>query len=238
VSDPLDTGPAHERYADDLAAYALGALEKGEAEELRRHLEDCDACRRQLRWLQPAVDLLPTSVPQREPPPRLRKRLMATVRRESRRSARADRAHGRRLDLGAVLARPATAAAAAAVILAVGAATGYLLHGSGSETSEVVARGLGPGSDVRGTLERQDGSAILRVQGMPRLARGEVYETWVRRGDNIEPSSLFVVQRDRSGAAAIPGPLEGASAVLVTREPIGGSPRPTTPPVLRAPVPQ
>ena len=111
MSEPLDNGAAHERYRDDLAAYALGALEAGDAEELRHHLEDCDACRQQLRWLQPAVDLLPRSVPQLEPPPRLRKRLMATVRAESSDAAQADRAPVRRRDWAALLWRPASAVA-------------------------------------------------------------------------------------------------------------------------------
>jgi hypothetical protein len=61
-----------------------------------------------------------------------------------------------------------------------------------------------------------------------------VYETWVQRGRTMEPSSLFTLRRDRSGDAAIPGPLEGANAVLVTVEPRGGSRHPTSNPVLQA----
>jgi anti-sigma factor RsiW len=56
--------PEHARYRDDLAAYALGALAGDEEAELRAHLERCEECREQLRWLQPAVDLLPRSVAQ------------------------------------------------------------------------------------------------------------------------------------------------------------------------------
>ncbi len=44
----------------------------------------CDACRIELRWLEPAVDLLPRSIEQLEPPDALRGRLMATVRAEAR----------------------------------------------------------------------------------------------------------------------------------------------------------
>jgi hypothetical protein len=61
-----------------------------------------------------------------------------------------------------------------------------------------------------------------------------VYETWVRRGNGVEPSSLFTLRRNRSGDAAIPGPLEGADAVLVTAEPRGGSSQPTSRPLLQA----
>ncbi len=234
MSKTPDGGRSHERHRDDLAAYALGALEEAEAAELRRHLEGCEECRRQLRWLQPAVDLLPRAIPQRDPPPRLRKRLMATVRAESRGAARGAAARGRRRDLG-VLLRPATAVAAGAMLVA-GGVGGYLLHQPTEERPSVVAarpnQRLAPAAS--GTLERRDGSAILHVEGMPALARDQVYETWVQRGGSVEPSSLFTLRRNRSGDAAIPGPLEGADAVLVTAEPRGGSAQPTSAPLLRA----
>jgi anti-sigma factor RsiW len=84
VSDHLGEPTGHERYRGDLAAYALGALEEREAAELQSHLADCEACRMELRWLQPAVDLLPRSVEQLVRPAGLRKRLMAPVRGEAR----------------------------------------------------------------------------------------------------------------------------------------------------------
>ena len=69
---------------------------------------------------------------------------------------------------------------------------------------------------------------------LPALPANEVYEVWVQRDGTLEPSRLFVPRRDRSGEAAVPGSLDGADAVLVTREPRGGSPQPTSPPLLRA----
>ena len=50
----------------------------------------------------------------------------------------------------------------------------------------------------------------------------------------MEPSGVFVLDHDGAGTAAVAGPLEGADAVLVTREPSGGSRQPTTPPLVRA----
>ena len=64
-----DHGRCSERH-DDLAAYALGALTDREAVEIENHLAGCEACSERLRWLQPAVDLVPASVHQLEPPPR------------------------------------------------------------------------------------------------------------------------------------------------------------------------
>ncbi len=225
----------HERYRDDLAAYALGALSDHESDQLRDHLEGCEDCRRQLRWLRPAVDLLPGTVVQVEPPATLRARLMETVRTEARGKAGDAPAPRRRRDWGALLLRPATAVAAG-TLLAAGALGGYLAHQSSDKVTEVAVQAKSDAGPISGTLERRDGSAILRLQGMPTLARGEVYEAWVQRDGTMVPSSLFEARRDHTASAAIPGGLDGAQAVLVTPEPRGGSPQPTSGAILRAPL--
>ena len=227
----------HEAYRDDLAAYVLGALEEPEAAELEGHLAECESCRIELRWLEPAVDLLPRSVEQLEPPAGLRKRLMATVRAEARDASASgtEAAAPRRLRAwGALIWRPATAIAAAA-LLVVGAAAGYLIH-QPSDSNSVVAARPSPSAppDLAGTLERSDGSAILTMSRLPALPADDVYEVWVKRDGTLEPSSLFVPRRDRTAEAAVLAGLDEADAVLVTREPRGGSQHPTSPPLLRA----
>jgi anti-sigma-K factor RskA len=229
--------PSHEEYRDGLAAHALGALPEPEASELKRHLEECEACSRQLRWLQPAVELLPHSVQQLEPPPRLRRRLLETVRAEAAETARPGlppEEEPRRRRWALPLWRPVFAVGAALLVLAGGVA-GYLVHQPGESRSLISARPLfgAPGS-LTGTLEREDGSAILRVSRLPALRGGDVYEVWVQRDGALQPSSLFAPRRDMTAAAAVPGPLGDADAVLVTREPRGGSSHPTSPPLLRA----
>ena len=223
---------SHGGYRDDVAAYALGALPDDEAARLREHLESCEECREHLRWLLPAVDLLPRTVPQLRPPRRLRRRLMSTVHAEARSAERERRPAARGRDWTTLLWRPATAVAAG-VLLAAGVGAGYLIHqpsGGGSSTLAVHATKRAQG--VSGSFVRSGGSGILDVRGMPRLARDQVYEVWLRRGAAVEPASLFETSRDRSGEAAVPGPLGGADAVLVTREPRGGSAQPTSSPLL------
>jgi anti-sigma-K factor RskA len=235
--------PHEERMRDDLAAYALGSLPADAVAELERHLESCDLCAARLRWLRPAVDLLPASVEQLTPPPELRDRLLAEVRAEAERSASlASPAGARRRrwrwwpEPGAIL-RPATAIAAA-LLVAVGGGVGYLLgdRTEEPETTVVEARPLAEGVEVSATLERTSAGVILHVDELPELERGEVYEVWIQRAGALEPSTLFVVDPEGTGTAAVPGPLEGAEAVLVTREPRRGSEQPTTPPLLEAPL--
>jgi anti-sigma factor RsiW len=127
MSDPVGQSGNHDELRDDIAAYALGALDEPEAERLRAHLEGCEECRRELRWLEPAVELLPRTVEQLEPPERIRESLLETVRaeappeaREPPRAARESWWHR----LGPAVWRPATAVAAALMIV-IGAVAGY-----------------------------------------------------------------------------------------------------------------
>ena len=229
----------HEAYHDDLAAYALGALPADEAAAIDRHLDDCESCRERLRWLRAATDLLPASVEQRTPPPAMRERVMATVRAEAGARPEGAAAPARRSrweGFRGLALRPSTALAAAALI-AVGAGAGYALRGDdggGAPASTFIeAKPLG-GAQASASLELTGSGATLHVEELPELREGEVYEVWIQRGGAVEPGGVFVLDHDGAGTAAVAGPLEGADAVLVTREPSGGSRQPTTPPLVRA----
>jgi anti-sigma-K factor RskA len=229
----------HVNLQEDLPAYALGALPDGDARVLEDHLEHCEDCRSRLRSLRSAVDVLPAAVPQHAPPPRLRETLMNTVR------AEADAAQGASSTpsnarepwwarLRGAIPAPAIAIAATLVLIA-GVGTGYLLRGSDTTEPELAvapAQGLN-GAEVSATLERQGGVAILHVSSIPPIGREKVYEVWVERSGVFEPSNTFVLSRDGTAAAAIPGPLDGGETVYVTEEPRGGSPQPTSAPLLQ-----
>jgi anti-sigma-K factor RskA len=228
---------------DDLAAYALGALPPDEAAALERHLDSCESCEARLRWLSPAIDLLPAAVEQRTPPPSLRENLMATVRAEAAEAAAEPAPAAPRRDpwwagLRSLAMRPA-AGFAAVLLLVVGLGAGYLLGGSDTEepgTELVRADALNGATPVSATLEREGDRAILHVHELPEIAQDEVYEIWVQRAGVMEPRNTFVLRMDGTAEAVIPGPLEGGEAVLVTREPRPGSPQPTTDPLLSAPL--
>lgn len=232
---------------EELAAYSLGALPDADAERLERHLEGCASCRSRVRWLEPAVNVISGAVEQRTPPASLRENLMATVRAEAApepdvRPAKPTSERGSWWQgLGGLVQRPAVGMAVM-IVLVIGLGTGYLLAG-GSNTADTAdaptftKATAPPGStatDVSGTLERDGETTTLHVQSLPKIARDEVYEVWVSRGGAMEPRSVFVLNRDGSAEAAVPGSLAGADAVLVTREPHGGSAQPTTPAVLQA----
>jgi anti-sigma-K factor RskA len=232
----------HERYADDVGAYLLGALPQIEREAFERHLMGCAACRDEVERLRPAVDALPRSVPQVAPPPTLKTSLMEAIERElgtappeQRRDPRS-RLRAWFEGLGGM--RPGLAWGMAALLLAIGGLAGFGLSSLGGGGTRAVPARVDatrvPGARASLWVPPHRGGAILRVQGLPTLPRGRVYEVWLQRDGAFLPESTFQVDRRGTGAAAVPEDLRGASAVLVTREPRGGSRAPTEAPIVSA----
>jgi hypothetical protein len=175
-----------------------------------------------MRWLRPALDAIPASVAQREPPPELRERLLAAVRADA---TEAGRPTGHRRErLRQFVLRPAGALALVAVLAA--GLGGYMARGGGEGASTVAVEGLGAAATAEGSLVREGDEGMLRVSNMPPLVRDTVYEVWLQRGDSVEPSTLFVVRRDGTADVALPA-LAGADRVMVTRERRGGAEIPT-----------
>jgi anti-sigma-K factor RskA len=229
----------HTSFKDDVGAFLLGALTDPEREAFERHLAECEECRLEVARLQPAADLLPRSVERMEPPASLKRSLMAVVESEARERPgapeRARPALGERLrGLFSGPMRPAFVAAAVVLAVVVGFSAQRLI--SDDEGRTVVAtvdRSQLP--DASGRLQVQgDGEdgAILRVQGMPELEGGQVYQAWIQRDGMVEPEQTFEVGADGGGAVAVPDDVSDAEAVHLTREPRGGSPAPSEDPIL------
>ena len=234
----------HDRHADDPAAYLLGALNDLERQAFEAHLAVCAQCREQTDALRPAADALPRSVTPLAAPPGLKRSLMEVVEREAAERAPAMPRRPLRERLSGLLpsfagARPAVAWMSAAFLLAVGIAggigIGQLASGDdGAKTlSASVDRSRVPSASASLVVpgNGRDG-AILRVNGLPQVGPGRVYQVWLKRGKQVMPGPTFVPRRDGSGAAAVPDAVNDADAVMVTRERLGGAASPSETPVL------
>lgn len=69
----------HEQFAEDLALYALGALDGGGRPSLKKHLEECASCRRELEQLRGDAALLALTTSGPRPPARAKARLMDAI---------------------------------------------------------------------------------------------------------------------------------------------------------------
>lgn len=218
---------------DDLAAYALGALDSHEEKRVADHAESCAVCTDDLQNLAPAVAVLGESVEQFQAPPELRDRLMATVRDEAVSGVEESAAPRRRSRFAGLLMRPVTGlAVAAAIVAGVG---GYLIAGGGDPagddaTTVPITDATG---DAGGELAIADDEATLTMHGMPQLSQGAVYQVWVADEEGtVTPSATFLPHEDGTATAAIPEADGPVSRVMVTAEPGPGRTEPSSPPVL------
>ena len=74
----------HAQFAEDLALYAMGALDDRACPELEAHLGTCGECRRELEALRADMALLALSATGPQPPQRSRQRLMEALAAKSR----------------------------------------------------------------------------------------------------------------------------------------------------------
>lgn len=241
----------HDVQQENVGAYLLGALSEFEESAFLRHLEECPVCRDEVDRLRPVVDALPRAVMPIAPPSNLKASIMAVVEAEARMRGHEPEVRRRRRPLvslrrGAELAgqtfairRPA-AAWVASFCLLVGVGTGYAvtqITSTGADTKAVVAqidksRLPSASGSLMVSSDSSRRSGILRVNGMPALEGDSTYQVWVKRDGEVIPDSLFSVGPDGRGAAAVSENLDGAEAVLVTREQVGGARAPSEDPVL------
>lgn len=218
----------------EAAVYLLGLLDERHSETFLEHSRSCALCGDDLAALAPAVERLPDSVRQLSAPPAAKRHVMAIVRDEAssatRSSPRPARARRRTL----AMRRPALALVGAG-LLAAGVAIGGLTIPSGAGMTRVVSADVVP-AGVKAMLHQSAGHTWLTVSRMPEPSAGHVYEVWVKRPDSALPQptdSLFTPTTSGAATVAVPN-RPGASEVMVTQEPTGGSRLPTSPAIIVA----
>jgi hypothetical protein len=85
-------------------------------------------------------------------------------------------------------------------------------------------------------IQRESGHSTLTARNLEAPGFRRVYQVWLKHpGRPPEPTNaLFSTRADGTASVDVPGSLDGVEAVLVTNEPEGGSPAPTTDPVIIA----
>jgi anti-sigma-K factor RskA len=207
----------HERHHDDVGPYLVGALNDLERQAFERHLRGCDECQEQVERLRPAAEALPGSVEQLAPPPGLKRRLMAEVEPQRRRTP-----------------SRSLLAVAAAVVIALAVAFGVTqLGGEESRTlTATVARAM---PQAGGRLDIEGDRATLRLHDMPQLSGTRVYQVWLQHGDRMVPARTFEVGSTGAGDIRLQD-VRNADGVYVTREDRGGARVPSEDPIVSVPL--
>ncbi|MBA2690972.1 MAG: anti-sigma factor [Rubrobacter sp.] len=243
-----------ERFDDLKDAYALGALPEDELRDFEAYLANHPELQSEVDDIASIATLLAITPADQEPPKRLRRSVMAMVnaesesRRERRTVSRWPSFAGLR---GFFTPRLALGFAAALVVGLLG--WNALLQSevqnlsgqntdlqaeiedarSGAEGSRILAmQGEGEMSGSDAELMAFEGDrAVLVARNMPSIPDDRTLQIWVINDGEAQPSGIFQ-PGEGPVAAVVEHSLEGAETVAVTVEPEGGSPQPTTDPML------
>jgi anti-sigma-K factor RskA len=241
-------------------AYAVNALPPDEQQLFEEHLEECDACRQEVDELLVTAAHLGASLSE-APPPSLRDAVMAEIDQTRQDPPSPTPTHEDTADSVVRLderRRPEeprrwwthlVAPAAAVVAIAVlglsmmvanltdridqlEAASTQMVDVLAAEDAETLTVEGPDGSFARVVVASSRGEAVFLTDGMPAVADDENSELWLLDDEGQAPAGLFDVDDRGRATRVLTGDLAGAAAIAVTVEPAGGSPEPTTDPVM------
>lgn len=225
--------PHSRECGDDVAAYALGALDAAETDAFRRHLDTCAVCRDELASFEEVVNALPMTAPAHRASPELRRRVLRAIDLEPARAGAPRPAARPRPWLSRwVVPRPALAFGTALAVAVLAFVVVSLTSSSTPATRVIQAKVTGQGT-AQLRIIRGQGELVVHHFSPP--PAGQIYEVWLQRGKGAPSStSLFGVTAAGDAQVDVPGSLHGVTLVMVTPEPAGGSNAPTHSPVISA----
>ena len=240
-------------------AYALNALDAGEREDFERHLVTCETCSVEVTEFHATSASLGSAIAE-TPPAGLKARVMADIaetRQEPPRAGAVEQLGDTVVSMWRSRPQPTSrgwaqrmlapaAAVLAIVVVGMSIVVGNLnqrigeLEVAGGNLSQVVAA-----SDVESWQVETDGGSTATVyysatrgegflvaEDMPAAPEGQAYELWLIAGDEFTPAGLFDATDEGHVRHGVTGNLSGVEALGVTVEPAGGSPQPTSDPVM------
>ena len=235
----------HERFDELKDAFVLGALPDEERREFEEYLAEHPERQAEIDELSTVAGLLALSPQEQEPPPELRRRIMGLV------EAEAGRPH---VESRSGLARMREflgvrgLALGAAAMLVIGLFSwNLILQGEIRDLQEqaqrpqtpqdsrmVELKGPGVAHGARAeVMILHNERAVLMAEDMPPVPENKTLQIWVIKDDVPKPGGLFE-PKDEEVIVVVEAPLDGADAIAISVEPDGGSPEPTTDPMLAA----
>jgi anti-sigma-K factor RskA len=240
-------------------AYAMDAVPPPERAAFERHLASCEPCRQEVRGLREATAALASATAVR-PPDGFREAVLRAAG-QTRQLPPAPAAPPapwrtlRRQGLGVAGWRPrlavVLAGAVACVLAVVAVVAGVSVYGMHSRLAQdqghdhAVAMVLGApdatmmsapvttGGTATVVMSHRERALVFTAADLRILPSSESYELWLMGPAGSKPAGMISM----SGGGKMAGPmvvsgLSAGESVGVTVEPAGGSPRPTTPPVV------
>ncbi len=245
----------HDDILDLLTAYALGTIEPDELAQVSQLLAQSPELRTLLAELRNTANTLPYALPEATPPADLRQRTLDYATGRARRAPASTGTIATRMRVWVASLGALAAVAIVAAVIGWGqffGATGQSaqmaqqvataqtqlneLQAQISEATRVLASLQGEAGQAA-LLETNSGHTVL-VAKLPRLEPGRVYQLWRIQGNNAPASAgVFTVNQAGFGQADMTDGQPAAGEVIaVTNEPEGGSPGPTSNPLIASTV--
>lgn len=223
---------------EDLAgAYVLDAVTPTERLAAEEHLATCAGCRKLLRELRDAADLLPLAAPQIDPSEQLKQRVMSAIAQESERPLQPVNLASRRRQLSWGTRLLAVAAILAIVLLGGLAVWNVSLQGQlaslRSQLATVTSANSSVSYAIKGTQYAAGASGeivyipqqhltVLTVRGLPQLQSAHVYQGWLLQLTNGKATGVISLGllNYENGVATLSyaGDLSGYNAAAVSLE--------------------
>lgn len=241
----------HNHFHDNLAAYALGALDAEEMRTLDEHVASCQECQQELAEYQTISDNLLTALPPQVPPPALKRRLAAQLNRTE-----VPARTSRTWSLPRLSFKQMATVAAFLLLLGLNLFSTMQIRDLQRQQAELTQRldvgqsaiamlaypetqKLPVSEGVAGSLliDPDEKTAVLFTWDLPELGENETYQIWLidSQGNRVS-GGLFVpdaAQTYTSAKVISLLPLSEFVGLGVTIEPWGGSSGPTGPNILK-----
>jgi anti-sigma-K factor RskA len=234
-------------------AYVLDAVSEHERADFERHLAVCEACAQEVRELRDTATRLGWAAAA-DPPAGLKGTVLARVASERQLPPQRPRPVTRLRREVPVWALRLTSAAAALLLVAA-TALGVLLireraalddtrqQASALTTAILQAEdakavsGSANGALATAVVSRSQNRMLLLANGLPQLSSDKVYQAWLMDSSGPRSAGLLPSESAPSGVRLEASGIGAPTAVAVTVEPAGGSPQPTTDPIMQIPLP-
>jgi anti-sigma-K factor RskA len=237
-----------------IGAYAMDAVTEDDRARFEQHMAGCDTCRAEVRGLREATARLAAAAEVR-PRPELREQTVLaaglirqlppvtpgqqTTRRHARRAAAARPAWLPRAALAA-----AAAFAVVAIVLGMGMTGAEDRLGQEQGRSHAIADVLAApdatmmstpvtaGGSATVVMSHRDRSLVFTAAHLPPLPRARAYELWLMGPAGATAAGLLPAPRNGMTGPIVVAGLAAGDRIGLTVEPAGGSPRPTSAPIM------
>jgi anti-sigma-K factor RskA len=249
---------SHEVHPDDLALYALGALEGNELAQTGKHVETCASCRAEVQQINADLGVYAlATAPESAPPARAKERLMAEIGRDLPETTAL-----RKVWHWSFVFRTAVALLLLAALLVEGnrerelrdenAQLRQQLIAEQSESAQaraiaetikapdamkltLVAMNTKPQPSAHAFYSREKARVFLIANNLAPLEKGKMYELWLlpKAGEPV-PAGMFQSGEDWNAQmlhSGLPAGME-AKGFAITIEPEQGSLKPSQQPIL------